>query len=167
MEGGIKIINDPADFVLLLEIFSSRTHKRAFDEIFSGWRTEEELTGVVGHGVKDILEILRECGLLEMKWRMPEHGGKPDEEYHTSYSQIMANFQCSLKDFADMVMIASMNEEEISGITEEIVEEAANGNKSVSNLCKTLGIAPAFVRGVAHKSHRFVVKGQRIELLDH
>ena len=43
-----RIINDPSDLVPLLQAFGSDVHKKIFDELSREWRTERELSEIVG-----------------------------------------------------------------------------------------------------------------------
>jgi predicted DNA-binding ArsR family transcriptional regulator len=165
MEKRTKIINDPAEFVSLLRIFCSKKHKEIFDILSLGWQTEKEMEEISGYEIGETFKILADSGLLASRWRMPKPGENPDEEYHSSYSDIVANFQCSFEDFADMVKIAFIDDEELEEITNAIIDKVTNGMESVGNLCRTLNLKPAFLRCVAHRSHIFAVVGQRIKLL--
>ncbi len=160
-----RIVNDPADLVPLLQVFGTEKHKKVLDELSVKWSTENDLNEALGYDSKESLEILKRAGLLENNWKMPNPGETPDKEYHSSYSRVITNFQCSFQDLGDMIMIAFMNENEIKKIADVIVDEISNGKRSMSNLCRTLDLSPTFLRGIAHKSQCIVVKGQRIELL--
>ncbi|MDY6965745.1 MAG: ArsR family transcriptional regulator [Halobacteriota archaeon] len=160
-----RIINDPADLVPLIQTFESKKVKRVFDELSEKWRTEKELGDILGFNVGESLDLLRQGGLLESRWGTPSPGETPDKEYHSSYSRIMSNFQCSFQDFGDIIMIASMDEQEVNEIADVIAREVESGKRSVSNLCRTLDITPAFLKGISGRSHRVVVKGQRVELV--
>lgn len=160
-----KVINDPAELVPLLQTFGSEKHTRVFYEIFSDWRTEKELQDIIGR--KDItksLEILRNCGLLESRWRMPEPSKTPEKEHYSSYSKIRSNFQCSMEDLGGLIEIAFMDEKEIREIVDKIVEEVSKGTTSMVNLSRIMKQNPAFLRGVAKRSDKVTVKGQRVEL---
>ncbi len=160
-----KIVNDPADIVPLLRTFGSKQHKKVFDELSVEWRTREELDDILGYDSSESVELFKEGGLLETKWRMPQPGETPDKEYHASYSKIMTNFQCTFQDFSDLIMISFMEDDQLMEIASVIAKEVTEGKVvSVSNLCRTLDISPAFLRGIANRSNIVEVKGQRIEL---
>jgi predicted DNA-binding ArsR family transcriptional regulator len=160
-----KLINDPSDLVLLLRTFGSNTHKEVFDELSDGWVTEQELSERIGADVKQSLEILRKSGLIESQWRMPEPGKTPDKEYTTTYSKLHANFQCSVKDISDLIMITFKSDAEISEMVDAIEEEVTKGNRSMVGLSRALDMSSALIRGVARRSCRLAVKGQRLELI--
>ena len=161
-----RIINDPSDLVPLLQAFGSDVHKRVFDEISEVWRTERELSELMGDesGVHRSLDLLRKSGLAETKWKMPKPGEAPEKEYHSSYSRIQANFVCSLKDLSELIHLTSMSEDELREVTEGIGDEVAKGNTSLSNLARELDLSQAFIRGAAKRSEKLAVRGQRIEL---
>ena len=69
-----RIINDPSDLVPLLRTFGSDTHKKVFDILLADWYTEDELEKQLSIEVDESLNILKKCGLVESKWRMPEPG---------------------------------------------------------------------------------------------
>ncbi|MHC1636335.1 MAG: ArsR family transcriptional regulator [Candidatus Methanospirareceae archaeon] len=162
-----RLINDPVDMVPLLRVFCDEKNKRIFEELVSGWKTEKELEEDVGGEVRDALMLLEESNLLECSWRMPKPGEKPEKEYHTSYTKIIANFQCSLKDLGDLLRVVLMEEEKFKEVEEPLIE-AISSNKSVnsiSTLSKHLNLSPVFLKAIIKRSSRLCIKGQRIELL--
>jgi predicted DNA-binding ArsR family transcriptional regulator len=161
----IRIINDPSDLVPLLRTFGSITHKKVFDNLLSDWFTEEELKEQLDIDVHESLKILKSCGLIESKWRLPEPRKTPEKEYHTSYSKIQVNFQCSVEDLSDLLMITFSRDDDISKMIEQIESEVVNGNQSMTGLSRVIGASPLFLRGVARRSDNLAVKGQRIEYI--
>lgn len=161
-----KLVNDPSDLVLLLRTFGSGVHKEVFDKLCEGWYTEEELADAASADIKSSIEMLRKGGLIESQWRMPEPGKTPDKEYTTSYSKLHANFQCSLKDLSDLIMITFKSDSELADMIAAIEKEVEGGNRSMAGLSRALDMSAAFIRGVARRSHRLIVKGQRLELAD-
>jgi predicted DNA-binding ArsR family transcriptional regulator len=163
-----RIINDPSDLVPLLQAFGSDVHKRIFDELCKEWYTEKELSEIVGNGngVERSLELLRKSGLVETKWKMPEPGESPAKEYHSSYSRIQANFQCTMEDLSELINLTFMSEDELRNVAESIRDYVANGNTSLSNLSRELEMSQTFIRGVAKRAEGLAVRGQRIELAD-
>ncbi|MEM3085729.1 MAG: ArsR family transcriptional regulator [Halobacteria archaeon] len=162
-----RIVNDPSDLVPLLQSFGSQRHRKLFELLASGWKSEEELEKTAGPEFKRSLEVLRRGGLLESKWRPPENGRTPDREYHSSYATIRANFQCSLEDVADLVQVMLLREEEVEQMAAKVLGEIKEGPKSLSTVCRDLGMNPTFIKGLAHRSSRFVIKGHRVEPLNH
>jgi predicted DNA-binding ArsR family transcriptional regulator len=161
-----RIVNDPADLVPLLQAFGSKKHKRVFDELTKGWRTEQELKKILGIDVKRSLEVLKKGGLIESQWRMPEPRKTPDKEYHAAFSKLRANFQCDLEELATLISIALSGDEEFKEQVEMLEKEVSKGNASLANLCRVLGKEPAFIKGVAKRSKRIVVKGMRFEIVE-
>ena len=159
-----KLMNDPSDLVPLLRTFGSVIHKEVFDRLADGWMTEQELVDAVGADVKPSLETLRKSGLIESQWRMPEPGKTPDKEYAVSYSKIHANFQCSIKDLSDLIMITFKSDGELADLIEAIEREVEAGNRSMTGLSRSFGMSSTYIRGVARRSRKLVVKGQRLEL---
>lgn len=160
-----RIINDPSDLVPILQSFGSQRHRKLFELLAGGWKSEEELEKIAGPDFKRSLEVLRRSGLLESKWRPPEDGKAPDREYHSSYATIRANFQCSLEDIADLVQVMLLRDEEVEQLAGKVLEEIGEGPKSLSTLCRDLRMNPTFIKGLAHRSSRFVIKGHRVEPL--
>ncbi len=160
-----KLVNDPSDLVPLLRTFGSGIHKSVFDELSKGWMTEQELAESIGTDVKPSLEILRKSGLIESQWRMPEPGKTPDKEYTVSYSKLHANFQCSIKDMSDLIMITFKSDGELADMIESIEEEVSKGNRSMAGLSRVFDLSSTFIRGIARRSDKLVVKGQRLELV--
>ena len=160
-----KIINDPADLVPLLQVFNSKLHSQVFNEISSGWKTEKELEEVTGKDVMKSLDALKQGGLIESRWRMPEPGESPVLEYRTSYNEVRANFQCSMKELSELIMIAFSMDETLRKLADEIEKEIDNGNASLVNLARIFDKSPTFLKGVAKRSNNIVVKGQRFEIV--
>jgi len=159
-----RIINEPSDLVPLLRAFGSDAHKKVFDALQTDWKTEEDLEKEVGFNVHESLDILKKSGLVESKWRMPQPGKKPEKEYHSSYSRVTVNFQCSVEDLSDLIMITFKSDSEIRSYLEIIEKEVIGGNQSMNGLQRVVDKSIMFIRGVAKRSPVLAVKGQRIEL---
>ncbi len=163
-----RIINDPSDLVPLLQAFGSDVHKKVFDELCKEWRTERELTSLIGDesSVHRSVAILRKSGLIETKWRIPEPGGSPEKEYHSTYSRIQANFGASMEDLSELISLTFMSDEDLRGVTEKLQKQVSAGNTSLSNLARELGLTQVFIRGAAKRAGGLTVRGQRIEPYD-
>lgn len=159
-----RIINEPSDLVPLLRAFGSDSHKKVFDFLQKDWKTEEEIEIEVGFKPTESLDILKKSGLVESKWRMPQPGKKPDKEYHSSYSRVHVNFQCTVEDLSDLIMITFKSDNEIRNYLEMIEKEVTGGNQSMNGLQRVVDKSIMFIRGVAKRSPLLTVKGQRIEL---
>ena len=160
-----RIINEPSDIVLLLRAFGSDAHKTVFSNLQNDWKTEEELDEEVGFKSAESLENLKKSGFVESKWRMPEPGKKPVKEYHSSYSRVHVNFQCSIEDLSDLIMITFKNDSEIRDDLKVIETEVKNGNQSMNGLQRAVDMNIMLIRGLAKRSSILNVKGQRIELV--
>jgi predicted DNA-binding ArsR family transcriptional regulator len=161
-----RIVNDPADLVPLIQAFGSDIHKKVFNELSSDWMTKAELEKVIGAEVDESLKILQKGGLIQSRWRMPDNLETPDKEYHTSYSNVRANFQCELDELGDLIRIAFSDEEEFLEIVFKIEEEIKIGNTSTAGLCRALNQDASFIRGIAKRSHKFTIQGQKLVLTE-
>ena len=160
-----RIINEPSDLVPLLRAFGSEKHKKVFDNLQKDWKTDEDIEKEVGFDVRESLDILKKSGLVESKWRMPQPGKKPEKEYHSSYSRVQVNFQCTVEDLSDLIMITFKSDSEIQNILDVIEKEVVGGNQSMNGLQRVVDRSIMFIRGVAKRSPVLTVKGQRIELV--
>ncbi len=159
-----RIVNEPSDIVPLLRAFGSENHKKVFDCLQKDWKTEDEIEAEAGFKVNESLDLLKKSGLVESKWRMPEAGKKPKKEYHSSYSRVHLNFQCSVEDISDLIMITFKSDSEIKNYVDIIEKEVIQGNQSMNGLQRIVDKSIMFIRGVARRSSILAVKGQRIEL---
>lgn len=159
-----RIVNEPSDLVPLLRAFGSDSHKKVFDCLQKDWKTEAEIEKEAGMKVNESLDLLKKSGLVESKWRMPEAGKKPEKEYHSSYSRVHLNFQCSVEDISDLIMITFKSDSEIKNYVDMIEKEVIEGNQSMNGLQRVVDKSIMFIRGVARRSSILAVKGQRIEL---
>lgn len=159
-----RIINEPSDIVPLLRAFGSDNHKKVFDCMQNGWKTEEEIEKDVGFKPHESLDILKKSGFVESKWRMPQPGQMPEKEYHSSYSKVQVNFQCTVEDLSDMIMVTFKSDNEIRNYIDLIEKEVKSGNQSMNGLQRVVDKSIMFIRAVARRSNILLVKGQRIEL---
>ncbi|MBU4374290.1 MAG: ArsR family transcriptional regulator [Euryarchaeota archaeon] len=160
-----RIINEPSDIVPLLRAFGSDNHKKVFDCLQNGWKTEEDIEKDVGFKPRKSLDILKKSGFVESKWRMPQPGKTPEKEYHSSYSRVQVNFQCSVEDLSDMIMVTFKSDSELRGYIDMIEKEVKSGNQSMNGLQRVIDKSIMFIRAVARRSSILSVKGQRIEML--
>ncbi len=159
-----RIINEPSDIVPLLRAFGSDTHKKVFDCLQNGWKTEEEIEKTVGFEPRESIDILKKSGFVESKWRMPQPGKTPEKEYQSSYSRVQVNFQCSVEDLSDMIMVTFKSDSELRSYLELIEKEVKSGNQSMNGLQRVVDKSIMFIRAVARRSSILSVKGQRIEI---
>ncbi len=159
-----RILNDPSEMVPLLQTFHSKKHKQVFNLLLVEWMTKSQLEKAVGFDVSESIEILKECGLLESQWHMPEPGKKPEKEYHSSYSKVQTNFQCSFDDLSNVIMLTFTPYEEIAGVIDELEELVENGSHSMSSLTRSLNKSPIYVRALARRSEKLTVMGQRLKV---
>lgn len=160
-----RIINEPSDIVPLLRAFGSDTHKKVFDCMQDGWKTEKEIEKEVGFKPHESLDVLKKSGFVESKWRMPQPGKTPEKEYHSSYSRVQVNFQCSVEDLSDMIMVTFKSDSELRDYLDVIEREVRSGNQSMNGLQRVVDKSIMFIRAVARRSNILSVKGQRIEML--
>jgi len=162
----VRIVNDLPDLVPLLQIFASKQDKQVFDLLTSGWYTEDELKEKLGsEEVSNSLEILRESGLLENKWRIPTTGTTPLIEYTTSYSKARLNFQCEMEDLGDIIAISFMDEYGFNQIVEELIQCIQHGKDSITNISISEGISPILLKAAVKRSSKLLLKGQKLELI--
>ncbi|AKB25694.1 Transcriptional regulator, ArsR family [Methanosarcina sp. MTP4] len=128
--------------------------------------TKTELDEFMGTDSGRSLQILKKAGLLESQWRVPEAGQKPSKEFHTSYSKVQVNFQCSFEDLSDIIMLTFKPYEEVKDAIEELERLVGEGNNSMSNLTRTLNKNPFYICSVARRSEHLSVMGQRLKLIE-
>ncbi len=159
-----RIINEPSDIVPLLRAFGSDTHKKVFEGLQNGWKTEEEIEKEVGFPPHESLDVLKKSGFVESKWRMPQPGMMPEKEYHSSYSKVQVNFQCSVEDLSDLILVTFKSDKELRSYLDLIEKEVKSGNQSMNGLQRAVDKSMMFIRAVARRSPVLAVKGQRIEM---
>jgi predicted DNA-binding ArsR family transcriptional regulator len=160
----IRIINEPSDIVPLLRAFGIDSHKKAFECIQAGWKTSNEIEKEIGFDPTESLGILKKSGFVESKWRMPQPGHKPEKEYHSSYSRVQVNFECSVEDLSDMIMVTFKSDNELRNYLDLIEKEVKAGNQSMNGLQRVIDKSIMYIRAVARRSPILTVKGQRIEI---
>jgi len=159
-----KLINDIVELIPIFQLLSSEYHRKVYSALLDSWLTLDELKRNFGEGFEETLRILKHAGMLEVRWRMPsDPGGKPEKEYHVSYTHISANFYVSLKEFNRILEIVFMPEDKLEEHLEKIRKELELGRNSVGHITKTLNYDPLFVRAIIKRSLEFNLKGQIIE----
>ncbi len=160
-----KLINDVVELIPIFHLLSTETYRKVYNALLEGWYTARELEEMIGEGYRDALRILKNAGMLEAKWRMPsDPGGKPEKEYHVSYTHVSANFYISLKDLNKVLEVVFMSDDEIEEYVREIIKEIEAGRTSVTYITKDLNLDPLFLRAIAKRSLKLNLKGQLIEL---
>ncbi len=161
-----KLVSDIVELVPILQLFSTNLYKNVYETLLSEWLTFNELRERFGEGVEEALKILKHAGMLEVKWRMPsDPAGKPEKEYHVSYTHVSANFYASLKDLNKILEVVFMPDDEFEDIVKKIVEEVKAGRLSVQHISRSLSLDPIIIRAVAKKSLKLHLKGQIVELV--
>ncbi len=160
-----KLVNDIVELVPILQLFSTNLYKNVYETLLSEWLTFNELKERFGEGAEEALKILKHAGMLEVKWRMPsDPAGKPEKEYHVSYTHISANFYSPLKDLNKILEVVFMPDDEFEELVQKIINEVKAGRMSVQHISKSLGLDPIIIRAVAKKSLKLHLKGQLVEL---
>lgn len=160
-----KLVNDIVELVPIFQLLSTETHRRVYSALLDDWLTIDELRGKFGDGFEEALKILKHAGMLEVKWRMPsDPAGKPEKEYHVSYTHISANFYISLKELNKILEIVFMPDDEVNEYVEKIKREVELGRNSVGHITKTLNYDPLFIRAIVKRSLKLNLKGQLIEI---
>jgi len=62
---------------------------------------------------------------------MPQPGKTPEKEYHSSYSRVQVNFECSVEDLSDMIMVTFKSDNELRNYLDLIEKEVRAGNQSM------------------------------------
>lgn len=159
-----KLVNDIVELIPIFQLLSSEYHRKVYSALLDSWLTIDELRKNFGDNFEETLRILKNAGMLEVRWRMPtDPAGKPEKEYHVSYTHISANFYVSLKEFNRILEIIFMSDDEIEEHVQKIKKEVELGRNSVGHITKTLNYDPLFVRAIVKKSLKFNLKGQLIE----
>ncbi|MDI9610613.1 MAG: ArsR family transcriptional regulator [Archaeoglobaceae archaeon] len=159
-----KLVNDIVELIPIFQLLSSEYHRKVYSALLDSWLTIDELRKNFGDNFEETLRILKHAGMLEVRWRMPsDPAGKPEKEYHVSYTHISANFYVSLKEFNRILEIIFMSDDEIEEHVQKIKKEVELGRNSVGHIIKTLNYDPLFVRAIVKKSLKFNLKGQLIE----
>ena len=78
----------------------------------------------------------------------------------------MANFQCSLDDLGNLIMISFMSDAEVQEIASKIVEAVKAGNNNMVDLSRVLKMKQALIRGIAKRDSSIVASGQRVKVVD-
>jgi len=163
-----KLIDDPSELVVLLRALATSLTKRMLSLLLNGWYTIDELAKELGESrerVEESICMLRKCTLLDVEWRMPAPGEKPEMEYHCIYGRVQMNIRCTMDELAEVLSVTFASDSDIAPEVMEIVENVRRGNKSVLNISKDMRISPIRVKALARRSDELVVKGQRIDLV--
>ena len=160
-----KLVNDIVELVPILHMFSTNLYKNVYDALLMDWLTFNELKEKFGEGVEEALKILKHAGMLEVRWRMPKDpAGKPEKEYHVSYTHINASFYVPLRDLNRILDVVFMPEDEFEEWVRKVIDEVKAGRMSVQHISKSLGLEPLVVRAIAKRSLKLNLKGNIVEL---
>jgi len=167
LPGHIRIVNDPVELVPLLMTFNDPSFKKVYELLNKTWLTEDEIREHIPEdSVALCLQLLKKGNLVEEQWRMPKPGSKPEKEFRATYNKFRANFQCNLSDLSDIIYISLSNDESLRDIVGNIEGELGNGNSSINDLSRKIGVSPVFIKGLAKRIPHMDVKGQGLVLLD-
>jgi len=78
--------------------FGTESHKKVFDCLQTGWKTDEDIEKEVGFNPTESLGILKKkWDLYESKRECRSLKKPPEKEYHSSYSRVQVNLSALLK----------------------------------------------------------------------
>ena len=147
--------------------FNDPSFKKVYELLNKSWLTEDEICAQVGEkSVMVCLQVLKKGNLVEEQWRMPKPGAKPEKEFRATYNKFRANFQCNLSDLSDIIYLSLSNDEDLREIVDKIEGELTKGHSSITDLARSFGVSPVFVKGIAKRIPHMDVKGQGLVLLD-
>ncbi len=162
-----KLVNDVVDLVPIMYMFSTNLYKNVYSALLDGWYTIQELKERFGDGVEEALKILKSAGMLEVRWRMPKDpAGKPEKEYHVTYTHLNASFYISLIDLNKVLEVIFMPEDDFEELVKKIIEEIKAGRISVQHISRELKLDPIVVRAAAKRSLKLNLKGNIVEVAE-
>jgi len=161
----VKLVNDVVELVPILYMFSTTTYKNVYSALLDGWYTLNELKERFGEGVEEALRILKSAGMLEVRWRMPKDpAGKPEKEYHVTYTHLNASFYVSLIELNKVLEVIFMPEDEFEEVVKKVIDEIKAGRMSVQHISRDLKLEPIVVRAIAKRSLKLNLKGNIVEI---
>ncbi|ADB57296.1 ArsR family transcriptional regulator [Archaeoglobus profundus] len=161
----VKLVNDVVDLVPILYMFSTTTYKNVYSALLDDWYTLNELKEMFGEGVEEALKILKSAGMLEVRWRMPKDpAGKPEKEYHVTYTHLNASFYVSLIELNKVLEVIFMPEDEFEEVVKKVIDEIKAGRMSVQHISRDLKLEPIVVRAIAKRSLKLNLKGNIVEI---
>jgi predicted DNA-binding ArsR family transcriptional regulator len=105
--------------------------------------------------------------MLEVRWRMPKDpAGKPEKEYHVTYTHLNASFYISLIDLNKVLEVIFMPEDDFEELVKKIIEEIKAGRISVQHISRELKLDPIVVRAAAKRSLKLNLKGNIVEVAE-
>jgi len=160
-----KLVNDVVDLVPIMHMFSTTVYKNVYTALLDGWHTMCELKEKFGDGVEEALKILKSAGMLEVRWRMPKDpAGKPEKEYHVTYTHLNASLYVSLIELNKVLEIIFMPDDEFEELVKDIMDEIRAGRMSVQHISRELKLDPIVVRAIAKRSLKLNLKGNIVEI---
>ncbi|OKY77592.1 MAG: ArsR family transcriptional regulator [Candidatus Methanohalarchaeum thermophilum] len=164
MDKRTKIINDPADLVPLLHTFKDETYMKIFKKIYEESVSSDELVDEFGEDAEEAIEILNSIGLVKSSWGM--NGGSPQKLYETSYSKFRANFECELKDIAEILRISINANDYIKNEGRKLLEIVEDGPENISEVSEKLDIKEVLLRAIIRRHQGLKIKGNKLKTKD-
>jgi predicted DNA-binding ArsR family transcriptional regulator len=160
----IKVVSESTDFVPILRAFDTDVKRDLFQQLIDNWLTAAAIEKEFGKPGLEALALFEKTKLVETRWEAV--GGKTEKAYHSYYTAFHINTSCSVQEIAEILAIASMDEQVFDKIDQEIAANIGPEGFSARAIAEKFNMPLIRLKSLLKRSSRLEFKGHLVKKLE-
>lgn len=160
----IKVVSESTDLVPILRAFDSDSKRDVFQRLIDSWLTAAQIEKEFGAAGLDALALFEKTKLVETRWESVD--GKTEKAYHSYYTAFHINTSCSVQEIAEILAVASMDENRFDKIDSELSDMVTKEGFSARAIAEKFNMPLIRLKALLKRSARLEFKGHVIKKIE-
>ncbi len=160
----IKVVSESTDLVPILRAFDSSVKRDVFQRLVDGWLTASQIEKDFGEKGLDALHVFEKTKVVETRWESVE--GKTEKAFHSYYTAFQINVSASVGEIAEILAVASMEEQSFETIEGEVAAMVGPEGFSARAIAEKFNMPLIRLKSLLKRSSRLEFKGHIVKKLE-
>lgn len=160
----IKVVSESTDLVPILRAFDSDIKRDVFQKLIDGWLTAPQIQKEFGDAGLQALSLFEKTKLVETRWEIVE--GKTEKAYHSYYTAFHINTSCSVQEIAEILAVASMDENRFEKIDQELSTMVGKEGFSARGIAEKFNMPLIRLKALLKRSSKLEFKGHLVKKVE-